>query len=711
MQRPEHHLRVAAAVQKDVGRGSPDLETPARYLAEAGFRVRLICERSRPSPLSQWDGRTLRYDPVEPGGGGLTGRLVRHLRYAAKLLKARLAGCEVFLVCESPMCGGALLALLGVPARRIVYYAQNFIDPDRHPLHCRLEKLMCRRAGLVVSNEPGRARRLRSRYGLRDRPLVVRTAMPGWWPGAEPAPDRARRALGTDASDRLVLHLGPYAADRMGPQILGALARLPREPGSPGGERFRLRPLRRGGNRPVSVEDGRDNRRAPAAHGGCVAVDRPPMEPAQVRRRARGRAPGRCGGANPTESRIAGSARAAGTSSVLCPEEGSVRAIHCISRLRPADGGPSRSVPALVRALRSSSVGASLLCVGNGGSKVPGRDVSEHPPDPCPADLAPSRALKDRLLHGVAADVYHGHGLWQLPVHYMAMAARRKGAPYLIAPRGMLEPWARARNRWKKRMAGLLFQTPDLSRAACLHAVAPAEAAHFRDCGLSNPVAVIPNGVDLEEFDRPAARGRLNSRFPILRDRPFGLFLSRIHPKKGLPNLVRAWARLGPDLDDWLLVVAGPDTAGYRREVEELADEADVAESVVFTGPLYGAQKLAALQAAEIFVLPSYSEGFSVAVLEAMASRLPVLITPGCNFPRVRAGGAGFEVEPNPESLLQGLRRLMEAGPRARAGLGRAGRRLVERHYTWPVIASSMQKVYHRLVNGGPVPNCVNEEP
>ncbi len=384
--------------------------------------------------------------------------------------------------------------------------------------------------------------------------------------------------------------------------------------------------------------------------------------------------------------------------------------LHCISGLSSGSGGPARSVPALADALARRGPAVRLAYVSgpddvdlDGCAAVP----APYQPSP-PRSLGASRELRRALKDGPGYDIYHASGLWELAQHYTSRAALQHDAPFVITPRGMLEPWALKQSSWKKQLARRLYAGRTLERADCLHAITTSEVASFRAFGLDAPVAVVPNGVDLEEFEGlDAARDRLADLYPTERGRPVALFLSRLHPKKGLLHLMTAWAAVRADHADWVLLVCGPDDIGYRSEVEQRADRLGLGESVIFAGPVYGADKLAALAAAECFVLPSFSEGFSMAVLEALACRLPVLITPGCNFPEVEDAGAGIVVAPNAAGTEEGLRRLLTLDPAERATMGGRGRRLVEEQYTWDRIADTMMEVYQWLIDGGTPPECV----
>ena len=182
--------------------------------------------------------------------------------------------------------------------------------------------------------------------------------------------------------------------------------------------------------------------------------------------------------------------------------------------------------------------------------------------------------------------------------------------------------------------------------------------------------------------------------------------MGRLHKKKGLELLLRAWARLASQFTDWVLVVAGPDR-GFETTVRRLIQELGLVQSVILTGNLQGESKREALGAAEVFVLPSFSEGFSMAVLEAMACSLPVLLTPECNFPEAAASGAAVEVEATVRGTEAGLRRLLSLGDTERQKMGRSARTLIAARYTWDRVAEQTMQLYCWLTGRGLRPEFV----
>jgi glycosyltransferase involved in cell wall biosynthesis len=302
-------------------------------------------------------------------------------------------------------------------------------------------------------------------------------------------------------------------------------------------------------------------------------------------------------------------------------------------------------------------------------------------------------------------DVVHNHSLWMLPNHYSSAAAHACGKPVVIAPHGTLEPDALRISRWKKRAVGAWFQNQDLRRAACLHLITPAEVAGVRAYGLTNPVAFIPNGVDIPPVS-PELRSRFFQRYPHLAGRRICLFLSRLHQKKGLPHLIQAWRKIIPAHADWHLLIAGPD-CGMEATIRRMVSEFELGQSVTLAGALLAQRKLEALSAAGLFVLPSFTEGFSMAVLEAMAAGVPVLVTPGCNFGEIAAQHVGVIVDPTARDVERGLRELLALSDSERAQMGAHGHALVESHYTWDLAAQKLADLYAWLYGGGPAPPFV----
>ena len=296
-------------------------------------------------------------------------------------------------------------------------------------------------------------------------------------------------------------------------------------------------------------------------------------------------------------------------------------------------------------------------------------------------------------------DLVHIHELWNYGGYAASRAARRHGVPYVLTVHGELDKWALRQKAVKKWVYMKGVQGRVLRSADALHAIVRAEADRITALGFRTPVFVAPNGVApdlLNTFDR-ADSSKLLVRHPELSGKHVILFLGRLHAKKGLDVLAGSFVTIAQELWDATLLVAGPDQDGSRGRMEAVLQTAGVLERVVFTGMLTADDKLAAFAVADLFVLPSYSEGFSVAVLEALAAGLPVVISEACNFPEVAEIEAGFVVPAEDAAVAGAIRSLLADEP-LRTRMGANGRRLIEKCYTWPAIAETVASRYRMLI-------------
>jgi glycosyltransferase involved in cell wall biosynthesis len=358
------------------------------------------------------------------------------------------------------------------------------------------------------------------------------------------------------------------------------------------------------------------------------------------------------------------------------------------------------------------------------------------------------------------ADIVHNHGLWMWPNAYAREAAVAAGKPLIISPRGMLEAWSLNRSRLRKAVAWRLFERKNLQSAAMFHATAESEAESIREASkrlrdeeskrpkvketiAEVPIVVAPNGVDLPDLGRRPGRETIEEKFPELNFRRWVVFMSRLHPKKGIDVLLRAWARQNVEHGAWsmehgegesrrgerpkdqelersrtadspkangamlsrgqtkdlpVLILAGSDLIGYRREVEKMVKELGLEDSVVIIGEVQGEMKDTLLANADLFVLPSYSENFGIVVGEAMSWERPVITSTGTPWKEVAEVGAGWWVKPEEESLAEALAEAMGKGPEELEVMGAKGRALVAESYGWSVPAQRILAAYEDLL-------------
>jgi glycosyltransferase involved in cell wall biosynthesis len=382
---------------------------------------------------------------------------------------------------------------------------------------------------------------------------------------------------------------------------------------------------------------------------------------------------------------------------------------HLIPYLGRAQGGPVFGLASCVKALADVGCDVQIFTVRR---PADGEQVAIPPNvpvttfDDCKWGSFRRCSVLDQALAGARCEIVHSHGLWT-DVHRSAAAqARKRGLPHLLAPCGMLAPGALRRHWWKKAPARLWFQDRALREAQCLHAKSQKECEDIRRFGLRNPVAVIPNPISLPPQIDIAAKAEFRRVFHIAEMAKILLFLGRLHPVKGLPRLIQAWARIQTERKDWVLVLAGPDEGGHRRELESLVAELGCQKSVKFTGELDDVQKWGALAASDLFVMPSDFENFGNAIVEAMLSGLPVITTTGTPWQELPAAGAGSWIEPTVHALASTLRETLEMPEEERREMGCHALKYSTQFRPEKAAAALMQ-VYQWLLGTGPKPGCV----
>lgn len=364
-----------------------------------------------------------------------------------------------------------------------------------------------------------------------------------------------------------------------------------------------------------------------------------------------------------------------------------MKVLHCAATFEPASGGPARSVPQLAHALAKRGVNVGLW-----SPLASAAGIADLRPEEMAGIPVLSGDLR-RCLESFQPDLVHDHGLWLGCHHQVARECRRAGVPRVVSPRGMLEPWALSHKKWKKKLAWWAYQRRDLAAAALLHATADSEAVNLRRLGLRNEVVVVPNGVAMPEWrdSRPFATPASGSA-PELRT---AVFLSRIQKKKGLPMLVEAWARVRPA--GWRMRVVGPDEEGHLAEVRELVEKAGLGSSWSFEGALFGEAKWELLREADLFILPTHSENFGIAVAEALASGTPVITTRGAPWDGLETRDCGWWTEISAEAIAAALAEATGMTDGERSAMGGRGRAWVAESFGWESIADQMMEAYRGI--------------
>jgi glycosyltransferase involved in cell wall biosynthesis len=303
-------------------------------------------------------------------------------------------------------------------------------------------------------------------------------------------------------------------------------------------------------------------------------------------------------------------------------------------------------------------------------------------------------------------DLVHTNALFSYPVLPAHWACQLHRIPYIMTPHGMLEPWALAYKSGKKFFYFALLEKPALQRASAIQMLASTEARRIEALNLKAPLVVVPNGIHYQDFEAPTNPELFYELFPHTRNKTLILFLGRIDPKKGLDLLATAFAKIHAQFPQTHLIIAGPDNIDFSKTVQSYFAAEKCLDAVTFTGMISGSLKYAALAAANLYVAPSYSEGFSVSVLEGMAAKLPCVITTGCNFPEVIAAQAAMVVDIDADKIAKALIWCLENPEQAKL-IGNRARQFIFEKYTWEKIASQMQQVYSDILQGKSFPTLL----
>lgn len=296
----------------------------------------------------------------------------------------------------------------------------------------------------------------------------------------------------------------------------------------------------------------------------------------------------------------------------------------------------------------------------------------------------------NEVLDAVRPQVVHVNCCW-LPGSALAQRwAQQRGFKVVLSPHGMLEPWiVKRRYLTRKLPAILLFQKAAVQRADLIHATAESEKENLLRLGWNRRIGIVPNGVDVEAIRMRTSWKRTNTI----------LFLSRIHPKKGINFLIEALARLSKEGENSIrCMIAGEGEASYIEELKQLAASLGVADRVEFPGGVYGEEKWRLYRETDLFVLPTHSENFGIVVAEALASGTPVVTTQGTPWQELSSHRCGWWTEIGTEPTTAALRDFLSLSEAELEAMGRRGRRLVEEQYSTQRVAKDMFALYRDLI-------------
>ena len=387
-----------------------------------------------------------------------------------------------------------------------------------------------------------------------------------------------------------------------------------------------------------------------------------------------------------------------------------MRILHVIPSLAARDGGPAKVVVEMCREIARRGAEAEIYT-----TNLDGRAMLDVPPGKpvlvggvrvtyFPIDLSNYYKISRPLAAALKAtiptyDAVHIHSLYQFPSTVAAYYCRRYGVPYVVIPHGALDPFLFRRHRARKWLYEVSFERRTLREAAAVQFTSEEESILAATHGLRLRPAVAPLGVDLDDSLRSIARGALGARWPETIDKRVLLYLGRINFKKGLDLLAQAFGRIARELTDVHLLIAGPDSDGYAAKVRLWLSEQGVLDRTTFTGMVEGEAKAAALAESAMFVLPSYTENFGIAVVEAMAAGLPVIISNRVNIWReIAAARAGLVVNTDAGEVADAMRALL-ASPERAAEMGRNGKDLARKQFSWESAGARLMELYADVIS------------
>ncbi len=374
-----------------------------------------------------------------------------------------------------------------------------------------------------------------------------------------------------------------------------------------------------------------------------------------------------------------------------------MKALLYVSSLSLKSGGPSRSVPMMAKGLSEAGLDVILMTQYSD-------DMNIHALDGTNVQIVPlkngikGREIEEFLVNN-GIDVVQLQSVWSLDYHKFAIICRRHDIPYLITPRGMLEPWSMKQKAFKKNIAMLLYQKRDLNKAACIYTTAEMEAQNVRGLGIKAPCSVIPNGIETDGY--PCRNNKNMVKKQIL-------FLSRIHVKKGIELLIDAWKILANDYPEWIIKIVGNGDEEYINQLKTKIAKAGLEGYIKIIPPVFGEDKVELYQSSALFVLPSYSENFGMVIAEAMSCGVPVITSKFTPWSFLNEEKAGWCIKLNLDNLVTTLRESLNKTFDEIYQMGQNGAKLVRNRYDYRSVAKQTLNLYEWLLGNRNKPEFVD---
>ncbi len=375
-----------------------------------------------------------------------------------------------------------------------------------------------------------------------------------------------------------------------------------------------------------------------------------------------------------------------------------MKILSFVSSLDMSSGGPSRSVPMLVKGLAELGVDITLMTIRS-------ENMNIHSLEGTSAKLkvlSPSFSRKEiaKYLADERFELIQIQSVWEMPYHKVILEARKQNIPYIVTPRGMLEPWSLSQKKWKKKLAWWLYQRNDVQKSACVFTTAKMEAEHVSNLGITTCKAVIPNGIETDAYPCKSSVEGVKKQV---------LFLSRVHVKKGIELLFEAWKRLHSDYVDWQLLVIGNGEAEYIHSLENRVESLGLKDSIKILPPVFGEAKIKVYQESALFCLPSFSENFGMVIAEAMSCGTPVITTTNCPWEILNETDTGWCVDLSVENLEHALREAMGMDANALYDMGQRASKYIFDNFDYRSVTRKTLSLYEWLLNSGEKPEFVYE--
>lgn len=360
------------------------------------------------------------------------------------------------------------------------------------------------------------------------------------------------------------------------------------------------------------------------------------------------------------------------------------------------DGGPSRSVPILAKGLSFVGVETTLFTFCSQQMNTHLIEGAQVTLKIVPTNIT-SNELEKELIAG-DYDIIHGQNLWDPLYNKMARIARKHHIPYIVTPRGCLEPWAYQGQGFiknlKKKIAMLLYQRKDLQKASCVLATAKMEADNIRALGINSPIAIIPNGIDVSEYKCRSFEDKASVKKQIV-------FLSRIHQKKGIEFLINAWEQLRDKYPQWNVVIAGNGEESYIKELKDMIGRKELQSCVEIIPPVFGDAKHKLYCESSLFVLPTYSENFGMVIAEAMSCGVPCITTNGTPWQELNEKNLGWCIDLSLENVINAISEAIELGQDDLFEMGQRCSQHINDTYQYTQVADKIKGVYEWIIREG----------